>query len=298
VTQAATASLAWVGRAIGGGVIQRVGTARRGSTSTLPLDVTSSGGTTQRLLLRVFDDRGRLRDDPWYQPSWEVEVLYLLQPLPLPVPRLVAADPVGEATGLPMVLTTRLPGRPPPRRPADRDAFLRSLAGPLPALHAVPAPLGLRSHAPSYSPDELAVPPWSRRAGLWERVLETIATPATRRPPSRFIHRHYHHHNTLWRGPGLTGVVDWTTGCRGPAAVDLARARLNLALDHGVEWADRFAEVHRSLAGEDVVDPWWDLVAAADTIPDLRAPRTRAETARIDRFEDYVAARLSLTTER
>lgn len=74
---------------------------------------------------------------------------------------------------------------------------------------------------------------------MWERVFSLFGSswPAAR---VRFIHRDYHPGNALWDGSG-GGVVDWATAARGPAGIDLARMRQNLAAHHGTGAADRFS---------------------------------------------------------
>ena len=52
--------------------------------------------------------------------------------------------------------------------------------------------------------------------------------------------------------PGSSGVVDWANACLGPAAVDVAHFRVNLAVLHGPATADAV------LPG----DPAWDLELA------------------------------------
>ena len=55
----------------------------------------------------------------------------------------------------------------------------------------------------------------------------------------------------------ITGIVDWTHACAGPAAADVAHCRINLASLHGFEAADAFTRAYGSvehLAWHDVAD--------------------------------------------
>jgi len=140
-----------------------------------------------------------------------------------------------------------------------------------------------------YEPERLAPPAWSARPGLWARAFEVAAGPP---PPHRpcFIHRDYHPGNTLWLGGRLVGVVDWVGGSWGPPSIDLGHMRLNLVWDLGPEAADRFLAAHHALTGLDH-DPWWDVVAAVDCIPELDAPGPPEPW--LARMEDWVAAALA-----
>jgi aminoglycoside phosphotransferase (APT) family kinase protein len=109
--------------------------------------------------------------------------------------------------------------------------------------------------------------------------------------PTTFIHRDYHHGNTLWRGERLTGIVDWTTGCLGPPGIDVAHERLNLVWDYGIEAADAFL-LAAGAAGVSAHHPVMDLLVAADWISD-DPPANLDEAERFDRYEDFVLRALA-----
>ena len=111
--------------------------------------------------------------------------------------------------------------------------------------------------------------------------------------PTGFIHRDFHPGQTVWSGDRLTGIVDWLTGSRGPYAVDVARMRLNLAMDYGVDVSRRFQMIYRGVAGRDLRHPYWDLLDAADFLLDMPPPRTQEIADRYGRFEHWVAIALS-----
>ena len=116
---------------------------------------------------------------------------------------------------------------------------------------------------------------------MWERAIALAHAPPPELP-ERFIHRDFHPGNTLWEGAELTGVVDWTTGSRGPAAVDLGHLRWNLALDYGQRVAD-------AVLPHPEHHPYYDVVTALDVLPDLDASFTHAEFLRL---EEHVARAL------
>jgi Ser/Thr protein kinase RdoA (MazF antagonist) len=108
-----------------------------------------------------------------------------------------------------------------------------------------------------------------------------------------FIHRDYHPENTLWSRDSLTGVVDWTSGSWGPAAVDAAHMRWNLALTYGLDAADEFLRLHRSLSSDPSDDQhYWDLVTVLDLVFDLDPNDwPRFDLERLERYVESVLAR-------
>jgi Ser/Thr protein kinase RdoA (MazF antagonist) len=68
----------------------------------------------------------------------------------------------------------------------------------------------------------------------------------------------------LWNEGRVTGVVDWTYACGGPAAADVAHCRTNLNLLFGLDVADEFARRYGRVA--DLA--WFDLVDAVSMAAD------------------------------
>jgi hypothetical protein len=71
--------------------------------------------------------------------------------------------------------------------------------------------------------------------------------------------------------------VDWINACTGPAAVDVAHCRTNLALMYGAATAARFLGAYRAAAGTYHHDPYWDLDSILDAClpePAMYAPWT------------------------
>jgi aminoglycoside phosphotransferase (APT) family kinase protein len=134
-----------------------------------------------------------------------------------------------------------------------------------------------------------APPAWSRQTGLWDRAIEIAAGP----PPDGtrcFIHRDYHPENTLWSRGRLSGVIDWTSASWGPAAVDTAHMRWNLALTYGVDAADEFLRRQRSLAADGFDDQrYWDVVTVLDVVPEIKPGEWSAfDLARLERYLETV----------
>lgn len=286
-------ALAWAVAAVGTGarLLEMHGMPEAGHANHR-LSVESAAGTRIELVLRRYTDTGRLAADPWYRPDREVEALDALEGVDVPVPRLIAADTAPNECDVPSLLLSWLPGSP-PSMAIDGDALARGLAEHLPTIHAVPPSAIARTYEPYFASDGHAVrdlrpPRWSRRRRLWERVLEVVSAPPPA-GPTRFIHRDYHHGNTLWRDNELTGIVDWTAACAGPPAIDIARTRLNLAGRYDLEVADRFLSVALDLEPDCGYDPYWDLLDAAEAaIPAAEPPVATWGIEGDRRFEGFV----------
>jgi aminoglycoside phosphotransferase (APT) family kinase protein len=264
-------SLRWAQDAAGARVI-----------AALPLD---SQWLANHLL--VLADGRELVLRRWARPGWELEdpdltaarealVLERLADTPVPAPELVAADTDAATCDVAALLITRVPGAPIVGRPP-----VGPLLAALAEIHAVD-PAGIPRFRRYYEPGRLAVPSWAADRGVWERA---IAVAHERPPvlPERFIHRDFHPGNTLWEGAELTGIVDWTTGSRGPGAVDLGHLRWNLVVDHGQRVAD-------ALLPHPEHHPYYDVVTALDVLLDLDATTPHAELVR---FEEHVARALA-----
>jgi len=288
--------LAWIERAAGRG--SRVASVTRMPTSSTEkhlIEVQHDDGSTVSLVLRRYHDPDRLGIDPWYVAANEARALELLDGTPVPAPRLFASDVRPEICDVPALLESWVPGEQ-AWQPKELDAYLASAAEVLVKIHAVipPADGSLAVYRPYFADDlkhEL-VPAWSAHRAMWERVSSYIEgrRPAT---PARFIHRDYHPGNVLWDGERVTGVVDWATAAIGPAGIDLARMRQNLAGWHGAAVAERFTARYVASGGDpDARDPFWDLLDAVDSVAYKDEPGAPGE-GDVGRFEDYVAGVLA-----
>ncbi len=187
----------------------------------------------------------------------EAAALSLLASEPeLATPALVACDADGLVADAPALVMTRLPGRD-VLAPPDLDAYLDGLVAALHAIHsvAVSPSSGIDDYRP-WGIDRLTdAPAWSRRPDVWRRAIEIARTPVPA-APTVLCHRDFHPGNVLWRHGRVSGVVDWTHTCRGPAAADVAHCRANLALLFGLEVADDFTRRYGTL--DDLA--WFDIV--------------------------------------
>jgi aminoglycoside phosphotransferase (APT) family kinase protein len=184
----------------------------------------------------------------------------------LPVPELIAVDPDGTHCGVPATLVARIPGTV-VLEPEDRRSWLRGLAEVAARIHRVDA-AGFRWKYRRYNDAQaLSVPGWSKQPEAWKKAIDIVQ--GTPRPyPECFVHRDYHPSNVLWQNGVVSGVVDWVNGCRGPAGIDVAWCRHNLANLHGVAVADDFLKAYIAEAGSEFkYDPYWDLMSVVELLP-------------------------------
>jgi len=218
----------------------------------------------------------------------EATNLELLATSAVPAPRLVAADQTGSEAGEPTLIMHRLPGAVVLDPPAV-EVWLRGMAALLPAVHEVVVPIGVevRPFATYNNVDDLDVPIWTADPALWSFVLETAGSPAPESARS-FIHRDFHPGNVLWLGGSTSGLIDWEPASIGPSAMDLAHCRLNLARLYDVAVADAFRSTHAALAGGYEHQPYFDLLAVVDTLPQALPPYGGVLTPHRAKLEAYV----------
>lgn len=244
---------AWVRNSIGPGA-QIAFEALAGATSSSVYAVAVDG--VRRFVLRLFTDRdwlGREAD----LADHEAAALTHAERAGLPAPRLIG---VATQYAVPALLMTFLPGTI-ELRPRRRKAWLKGLAETLAQIHAVDVGTFAWWYS-SWNPHtHPAIPQWLEDDALWSSVLELAAgQPADHE--QTFLHRDYHPANVLWQNASVSGVVDWVNACRGPAGVDVAHCRVNLALMRGVRDADDFLQAYAAAVGGYEHDPYWDIDAA------------------------------------
>jgi aminoglycoside phosphotransferase (APT) family kinase protein len=252
----------WLARSIGAGDQLLEVVPLPGSTSSSVFLIQSSRGTeTQRCVLRVLDNAGWLADEPDLA-AHEAAALEEAQRAGLRAPRLVAYASDDAGFGAPVVLMSFLEGRI-DLRPADFQAWLDGLARELAVIHQHQAGALAWRYETWVDKAHLAPPKWTANSHVWERA---IALALTREPdtPTVFIHRDYHPTNVLWQAGAVSGVVDWINACRGPAGVDVAHCRTNLALMFGPPAADQFLDAYQALAGGFDYNPYWDVDSVLD----------------------------------
>jgi aminoglycoside phosphotransferase (APT) family kinase protein len=184
----------------------------------------------------------------------------------LPAPDLIALDADGEHCGVPATLVARLEGSV-VLEPTDRKQWVRGLAETAARIHRVDA-AGFHWKYRRYNEGAtLTLPRWSKQQEAWAKAIEIVDGPP-RSYSECFVHRDYHPSNVLWQNDRVSGVVDWVNGCRGPAGIDVAWCRHNLANLRSVSVADEFLAAYVAEAGSEFeYDPYWDLMSVVELLP-------------------------------
>jgi aminoglycoside phosphotransferase (APT) family kinase protein len=256
----------WIADSVGVGAEIRSSRRLTGATSSTLYSVEAArNGRPLKLVLRLFTNAEWLAEDPDLV-HHEAASLEKAAGADVPTPELIAYDDSGANCGVPAILMTQLPGRV-ELAPVDMDDWLYKLAEAIIPLHALDVGEFPWRYAPYNDVSRLEPPNWSRYPELWERAIEIVNAPWPE-VHECFIHRDYHPVNVLWQDGRVSGIVDWPNACRGPAGIDVAWCRGNLAEMHSVDVADRFLRACRSVAGSSFVHhPCWDLLVLIEVLP-------------------------------
>lgn len=191
-------------------------------------------------------------------PLEERRVLRALDGLGGLAPLWLGGDLDGRWSERPTSLVSWLNGQP-DITPADPGGWARELGRGLAAVHSVPAER--LAELPSVfdgrggSQEILAGPLAARVRSRWPDVLAA---------PEVLTHCDYWSGNVVWRDGRLAGIVDWSSGSRGPRGFDLGWCRLDLVLLFDEQIADDFLEAYEAEAGRAVGEMrFWDCWAAA-----------------------------------
>ena len=260
-TQFNDKALAWLTQNTGIGVQYLDIKKLKGSTSSSVFRIQHRGDGAQQFVLRVPENAEWLAEEPDLA-EHEAAALAEAHKAGLHAPKPIAFATHDVGFGMPVVLMSFMEGHI-ELRPASLAHWLSKLASELAAIHqhtAIGFPWQFRSWVKR---DALTVPQWSGIPRLWERAIEIHrgAVPAS---PQVFIHRDYHPTNVLWQHGHVSGVVDWINACQGPAGVDVAHCRSNLALMLGVKAAEQFLKRYCEVAEGFEYHPYWDVDSVLD----------------------------------
>lgn len=253
-----------------------------GATTATVQRITLEDGSV--VIIKRFDQQDFLDERP-DRAEHEAAMLDLLEPTLVPAPRLIAVDGTGDSAGAPTVLMTFIEGT-----TEMPDGWVGSVTGNLADIHRV-EPGAITWPYERYNAGfDLVVPSWAGDQAIWEEAFAIAGKPPTH-SATGFIHRDYHGGNLLWHDGGLSGVLDWLSGCLGPLAIDLAHLRNNLAMDHGVDEADAVLAEYRRQGRDDAWHPAWDVVDAIDFLPYWQEPQAVEDWTWDDRPVDETQAR-------
>jgi aminoglycoside phosphotransferase (APT) family kinase protein len=226
-------------------------------------------------LIQARDRRAVLRTGPpgsQRQIATEAAGLAVAARTGVPAPALLGHDDGTAAGGVPVLLSSWLPGssliplRPDPAR-------LRALGAAAARLHAVPlAPAGalpLRHHP--IGDEDFAALRAGHDVGPVQRAAQDAldrARPAEQ--PPVFVHGDLWQGNALFDGSALTGLVDWDAAGAGAPGIDLGSLRMDAAFCYGAGAEAEISAGWSAAAGRPVPDEaYWDIVAALSTPPGL-----------------------------
>lgn len=210
-----------------------------------------SGGWTSTMLALVTEDGDEavlrlMTREPWrsHGPALttrEREIQQMLAHTSVPAPRSRALDAEGHDCGFPAHLMSLLHGRVEVER-VDEGSLDR-LAHVLASIHEVSPTIEVRPYQSWAWEAKYVVPPWATEPALWQEAFALLRTGAPDYEPC-FIHRDFQPRNVLWQDGQVSGVVDWVETSIGPAWLDVAHCCTNIAIHHGSETADRFADAY------------------------------------------------------
>ncbi len=257
-----------------------------GATSAALFAVVSPAGEA---VVRIFDEAR------WDTPAATLSdrELKILKALAGGAP--ATPEPRGRLAGNGVIMS-RLPGAVALPEAPGSD-WLQQLAGALTRIHERPSKLPWRYESWNAMSSRTA-PDWWQDGGVWADALACLAEPPAWE--GALIHRDYHPTNVLWERGQVTGVVDWINACEGPASVDVAHCRLNLAIMYGPPAADAFLSAYGQHRPGFRHHAYWDIDDAFSALPDPKpyAPWSefglaplQVDTVR-ERLEAFVAAAL------
>ena len=215
----------------------------------------------------------------------------LLVDTPMPAPATLGLDAEGGSTGGAAHLMPRLDGD---RVDALDVAGIDAMAEMLAAVHDVRPAEPFRTYQSWAWEAKRVVPAWTRHPGSWQRAFDLIAEEPPAYEPT-FLHRDFGHHNVLWRGGAITGVVDWVETSTGPAWLDAGHAATNLAVACGPAAAREFLASYGALVGRAPETYWLVLDAVGFLPPPGRASLVTdpQELSRLDERLRVVLARVT-----
>jgi aminoglycoside phosphotransferase (APT) family kinase protein len=191
-------------------------------------------------------------------PLREQRVLRALDGLGGLAPAQLGGDLDGRRSRYPTSLISWLDGRP-DITPTDPGEWARELGRALAVVHAVPTER--LTELPSVfegrgGSEEMLAGPLAAEVRL--RWSEAVGSPQV------LTHGDYWSGNVIWRDGRLTGIVDWSSGSRGPRGFDLGWCRLDLVLLFDERVADEFLAAYEAGSGEAVEEiRLWDCWAVA-----------------------------------
>jgi aminoglycoside phosphotransferase (APT) family kinase protein len=233
------------------------------STRTFEASYTARDGSRKQAVLRLYVPENYNSDAESVER--EYRTLEVLAVHGVPAPRPLLLDAGGEHFGVPCMVVSRLPGRP-PLYPRSWHLFLARLAEALASVHRLTPDsaglshlIGVTGH--SNLDERLSRPLHEKLQGdrlaeyAWSVLRERLNSLAPAAPA--LVHDDFWPGNTVWYRGRLSGVVDWGSACIGDLRADVAQCRVDLTLMYGAQRARQFAEEYEALAGPSQLHGLW-----------------------------------------
>jgi aminoglycoside phosphotransferase (APT) family kinase protein len=189
----------------------------------------------------------------------------------IPAPEPLYLDDSGALLGTPGIVTRFVPGSQMLTAPLDPLDWARKLAVTLAKIHSIPCKedaqsflLDANAEATWFlyserAPDYMAVFPGGSE--LWQ-VLGG-AFPGIRATPPGLVHIDYWSGNILWHENEISAVLDWEEAAYGDPVIDVAYARMNMALMGLSRTADDFLQIYETEMGRKAENlGFWEIAAA------------------------------------
>jgi len=190
----------------------------------------------------------------------EFEILRLVESAGIPAPRPILLDATGEFCGVPAMVMSYLPGRPPfPTKNIAR--WTDGLARVLLSVHAVTPEWfdlswlgvrlgdGMRGTIAEWRDEAQTDPLAAEMHSVLDAELDRIDFSAP-----TLVHDDYWSGNTVAYHGRIIGIVDWTTAEVGDPRTDVSECRIDLVLSHGIDVADALHHDYERLAGLSLED--------------------------------------------
>jgi len=240
-------------------------TKMKGATSSsVYLIEDANSKTSKRFVLRVMDNKKWLEEEP-DNIQHEFNALQEAEKISPLVPKPISFNTQEVGFGYPVLLMSFVPGHI-DLKPINIQQWITELSGQLALIHHHTSdtlntfPWHYKSWAQKTN---LAPPSFSRIPELWKIAIDYVGNGEPQYN-AVFIHRDYHPTNVLWQHQKISGIVDWINACQGPAGVDVAHCRTNLALMYGGDVMQAFLNAYCQAAPNFVYEPYWDLDSLFD----------------------------------
>jgi aminoglycoside phosphotransferase (APT) family kinase protein len=210
----------------------------------------------------------------------EFKAIQLANANGVPTPEPLLLDETGEVLGSPGIVTSFVPGELLLEPPARALAWVRGMASMLARIHTVPfgpveqeALLDADAEASWFARSSEVPAYMTVFAGgdqVWLDCREAYGQRRTVRPG--LVHLDYWSGNILWSGSAISAVLDWEEAAWGDPAIDVAYARMNLALMGLPALMDEFLSAYEVEAGRRLENlGLWELAAAVRPMVDVES---------------------------